>query len=314
MSNETRQEIIFKIKFKSNKLMAHGLIFFSILTDTMQCGFRQTLVSLKPNLFQDLLISLKWNALKEKLFNLTIKKSGEINQPITEDISAALSNILNDPEFCKDALDFAQNEKYGPLVELLKNSLADVIPGRIELQCEIESTDVKSKSEDEEESKSEPQTETKQNAEKQKNKLYNLNDFIEVACVEDKIIGKTLSKLKKDDGVVVKVIDPKYSEHQISRLDSYRYGLCYCGFIEFYKEDEENEYAIFKLSANTFGRMKLNKYSKNAKIKTIIDDNEPANAGYKFIFENTLTFYLILIASAFILSFLAWQYYFVWMD
>ncbi|MBP7653007.1 hypothetical protein KA977_06275 [Candidatus Dependentiae bacterium] len=298
------EEIVFKIKLKSLKLLAYGLIFFSVIRKTKECGFKQVIASLKPNLYQDLVIELNWELLKEKLFDFTIKKADTVNQPITEDIMSVITEALKEPDFREDMLTYADKEQFGSIYELLKNKLSDVIPGRIELQCEIEKIDS---------TKSfEKQASEEEAAKKNENAMIvdpKSPHFINVEGFEDKLLGKKIGNLKSNDKIILKITDNSFSEKVYENLPSFKFGHHYGTFTEFYKDDSGINYAVFNLGNNFFGRFKVAKEDNIKKIKYVMPQNESGLDKLKFITDNTFTFYIILITVAVILCFLSWQYY-----
>jgi len=296
------EEIIFKIKLKSVKLMAYGLIFFSIRRHGKECVFKQALASLKPTLFQDLPIELQWDLLKDKLFDFSIKKKDTVNQPITEDLLSAITDALQDSGFREDMLDYADREQFGSIYESLKTRFADVIPGRIEMQCELE----KKKS-----SATEPQPKQNETTKQlqQKETDSKTPKFVAVNTIPDKLLGKKIGNLKQNDKVLVVIDDKSYPPKVYENLPTYKYGLHYGTFVEFFTDQNQMKYAILNLGNNFFGRFVVTKDNNSEKIKYVMAPNESRLNNMKFITDNTFTFYLIIISVAIILCFLSLWYY-----
>lgn len=303
---EINEEIIFKIKLKSVKLLAYGLIFFSIIRKTKECGFKQALASLKPNLYQDLIIEMNWDLLKDKLFDFSIKKADTINQPITEDIMTVLTAALKEPEFREDMLEYADKEQFGSISELLKTKLSDVIPGRIELQCEIEKNDLSKQKDKEKQNKDNSDTSKKKESVVIDSKSPK---FLSAEAVEDKLLGKKIGNLKPNDKIIIKITDNSFSENVYENLPSFKFGFHYASFVEFYTDESGIVFAVFNLGNNFFGRFPVTKEDKLKKIKYVMKQDESGLDKLKFITDNTLTFYIIIISAAVIICFLAWLYY-----
>ena len=300
-TSSPEEEVVFKIKYKSIKLMAYGLIFFSVMKDSKNCGFKQAFVSLKPNFLQDLNIEQHWELIKEKLFDMTIKKSDLFNQPMTEDVNAAISAALADSEFREDLIYNALQEKFGVLIELIKTKLTDVIPGRIELQCEIEVIDKSKVKEIKKETKY-PKTETPVV------KGFDFPKFILLSPIEDRMLGKKLGALKPNDKAILKIDDDKIPESALAKIPNYKFGYGYAPLVEFYKENSL-QYAVFNLGSELFGRIPVTENNSTLRIKIVLDKNESKLDSLKFITDNSLTFYMIIILSAIIICFLSWIYY-----
>jgi RNA recognition motif-containing protein len=83
----------------------------------------------------------------------------------------------------------------------------------------------------------------------------------------------------------------------------------FCGeFIEFYNH-ENNEYAIFKLGENIFGRYCINNPNLKIKLYQTETSGEKENFIIKYITDNTLVFYILLIGLALAFILVAWFYY-----
>ncbi len=297
------EEIIFKIKYKSLKLMAYGLIFFSIFKNSKVCGFKQALVSLKPNFLQDLNIENNWELIKEKIFSMSINKSDQFNQPMIEDVMTVISAVTSEPEFLEEMLYNALQEKFGALTELLKSKLADVIPGRIEIQIEIEKIDLSKAKETKKEQRQRADAIASPPV-----KNYEFPKFILMSYIEDKLLGKKIGALKPNDKVILKIDDDSIPETALSKIPSHKFGLCYATFVEFYQENNL-KYAVFNLGNEIFGRFPVMESNSSVRIKMVLNKKNDKLDSLRFIKDNSLTFYMLVIIIAIILCFLTIQYY-----
>jgi len=295
------EEIIFKIKLKSSKLQAFALIFFSISKANCANVFKQVFASLKPNLFQELPIEANWLFIKEKMFDFSMKKKDILNPAITEDIMVAVSSMLAEDEFRAEILDYAQRENYGMLNEAIKRKLADVIPGRIELQCELEKfinrpedqkSEIKEKKSIKDVKKLDPKKPT----------------FLQIEPIEDKLFGKKIGNFKAGNIVVVNITDTSVSNSELENLPTRKYGKFYSSFVEFYTENDK-KFVVVKLGENVFGRFEVNKEDMLRRIKTVIKEEDSEVNKLKFVTDNTFLFYLILLTTATVLTVLSWFYY-----
>ncbi|HPP87805.1 MAG TPA: hypothetical protein PLM75_08115 [bacterium] len=296
----TKEEIIFKIKFRAVKLVAYSFIFFSIRRDSKLVGFKQVLASLLPNFFEEFIIDQRWNTLKEKIFNFSLTKKEMINQPLTEDMMEAITQALEDTTFRENIFDYADSEKYGMVVETIKSKLSEFIPGRLEVQCEIEKNIIEDEI---------IQEKTKKEEDKEKELLESpVDKFINVEPIVDELLGKQIKKLKKNDLIPLIPADPNYTEKFYKKLPNYKFGRLYGSFVEFYK-DSDKEYAVFNITKNVFCRFEVKPELKEKKIKYIMSKEESGIDRLKFITDNTFLFYLIIVGGALVLCILSWFYY-----
>jgi hypothetical protein len=294
-NNNEHYELIFKIKVKMPKLLVNSFIFFCLDSVTKNCNFKYALSTLKPNIFENISIDMDWENIKEKIFDISLNHSDSLNQSVTEDITAALNILIENDDMRLQLFDCGKNLNKEKLLQIFKENLSD-ISDRLELKFEIEKKTEKDSG----------STDENTNGETDDKDLFPETDrFIEIQPVKDPVLGKPIKKLKKNDMVILKIVDPEFSEKDKKNLPNYMFGENAASFVEFYRKEGEI-YAVFKFDKNVFGRMKVT--DKEFKIRMLMDQNY-AGPEISFITDNSLLFYLILFGGAGILIVISMIYY-----